>query len=93
MATYKKVGAFSDELGTYKVGQKPAQNSVNPPHRKIQAVFPLEEGEAVIQLPATISQDSYDGLVAWIELVINVAKRSIKPVKQTDVNAEDWSVR
>lgn len=40
-------------------------------------VFTLEEGPVVIQYPEHLSQDSFDDLESWLQLVIRKAKRSI----------------
>ena len=53
-----------------------------------QAVYPLEEGEALLQMPNSFSKDSFDDFEAWIKLVLKTAKRSIvasgDPLKNSD---------
>lgn len=44
-----------------------------------QAVFPLEEGEALIQMPNRFSKESYDDFKAWVDLVLKQAKRTVAP--------------
>jgi hypothetical protein len=57
-------------------GEKPPKR---PPLKSgmTQAVFPLEEGEALLQMPAQFSQESYEDFEAWVALVLKKAKRSI----------------
>ncbi|HEY3129588.1 MAG TPA: hypothetical protein VGL91_09020 [Acidobacteriota bacterium] len=43
-----------------------------------QDVFNLTEGEAVLQWPAELSEDSYEDFKAWLELVLKKVKRSVK---------------
>ncbi len=78
-----------DEAG----GDNSAENTPPPPGRNenppgaltlrrqpgmTQATFPLDEGQATFQWPETLSQESYEDLIAWIELLKNRAKRSVK---------------
>lgn len=43
-----------------------------------RAEFPLQEGLATLEVPFSISQQSYDDLKEWIDLVLRQAERSIK---------------
>ena len=49
-----------------------------------QAVFPLEEGEALLQMPDRFSEESFEDFKAWIDLLLNKAKRTIS--KSPDPN-------
>jgi hypothetical protein len=52
--------------------QPPAKQ---PPPR--QDVFSLIEGPVTIQWPASLSQDSYEDLAAWLEILKRKISRSV----------------
>ena len=56
-----------------------------------QDVFTLDEGKAVIQWPAHLSQDSFDEFDSWLKLVVGKAKRSISGQEKADVLLQDES--
>ena len=41
-------------------------------------VFTLEEGPVILQYPESLSQESFEDLESWLQLVIRKAKRSIR---------------
>ena len=43
-----------------------------------RAEFPLPEGVARLDFPASLSAASYADMQAWLELILRRAKRSIK---------------
>jgi hypothetical protein len=43
-----------------------------------RAEFPLPEGVARLEFPASLSTASYEDMEAWLELVLRRAKRSVK---------------
>jgi hypothetical protein len=59
----------------------PAQGATRPPealpstHRR--DVFSLEEGDVTITLPSALSEDSYEDLKDWLELVVRKTRRSV----------------
>jgi len=58
---------------TPPLADKPPAPKVGTEH----ATFPLPEGYAVIEWPSSISQDSYNELQDWVDLMMKRAKRSI----------------
>jgi hypothetical protein len=44
-----------------------------------EAVFPLDEGQAVLQWPERLSPESFEDFEAWLNIIIRRAKRSIRP--------------
>lgn len=46
-----------------------------------QDVFTLDEGQALIQWPETLSQDSFEDFKSWLDLVIRKAKRSVSDIQ------------
>jgi len=40
-------------------------------------VFTLDEGQASLQWPAKMSQESYDDFKSWLDLIARKAKRSV----------------
>ena len=51
-----------------------------------QDVFSLEEGDAVIQWPAQLSEESYEDFEAWMNLVLRKAARSVptRPLREEE---------
>lgn len=59
------------------------RNEVKPGMQ--QATFPLSEGDVVLQWPKSLSQDSYEDLKVWVELMLKRAERSVaKPSSDND---------
>lgn len=56
----------------------PAQFLKSAEPNMVQDIFNLPEGQLIIQRPQTLSQDSFQELKDWFELVIRRASRSIK---------------
>lgn len=48
-----------------------------PGHGANRATYPLPEGLAVLELPKTLSAESYEDLKAWIDVVLRLARRSV----------------
>jgi hypothetical protein len=42
-----------------------------------RATFPLPEGVAAVEIPTRLSQESYDDLEAWLQIVLRKAKRTV----------------
>jgi len=85
-----------DNSTTVLVNQKIPANPTNRVSIKkepgmSQATFPLDEGQATFQWPETISQESYEDLVAWIELLKNRAARSVKKPTDAEKNPSEGS--
>lgn len=49
---------------------------------RLQEVFNLQEGQAILQLPEQMSPESYEDFEAWLQLVLRKAKRSVKSTEQ-----------
>lgn len=47
-------------------------------HGMKEAVFPLDEGQAVVQWPDRLSPESFEDFENWLHIVIRKAKRSIR---------------
>lgn len=68
----------------YPAGRSPG-GVVTPPAPKrpplttgmTQAIFPLEEGEALLQMPTHLSKESFEDFEQWVALILKKAKRSI----------------
>ncbi|WP_019867865.1 hypothetical protein [Methylovulum miyakonense] len=43
-----------------------------------QEIFTLDEGDAIFEWPEKLSQESYDDLESWLEIVLRKAKRAIE---------------
>lgn len=67
---------------------------VKPKDGQQEAVFPLDEGEAVLQWPSHLSADSFEDFKNWVNLIVNKVKRSVdsgtsKPAAADDDNPID----
>lgn len=51
--------------------RRPVQSGIK------EAVFPLEEGEAVLQWPEHLSKESFEDFESWLQLLLRKTKRSI----------------
>ncbi len=71
-------------------GFVPAVEIKRPPLKSgiTQAVFPLDEGEALLQMPERFSKESFEDFEAWIKLVLKKAKRSIVESAQPTAEGE-----
>ena len=49
-----------------------------------QDIFSLDEGQASIQWPTTLSQESFEDFETWLNLVLRKAKRSIEEPKEDE---------
>lgn len=47
-----------------------------------RADFPLPEGIARIEFPASMSSESYEEIAAWLQLLLRRAKRDVKPTEK-----------
>lgn len=52
-----------------------------------QAVFPLEEGEALLQMPDRFSKESFEDFKAWIDLLLKKAARTINDAPTDDAGS------
>jgi hypothetical protein len=66
----------SDPKGTQKTSVKPPTLPEYQGSR--QDVFSLSEGQVTLNWPATLSQESYEDLTAWLDIVKRKIGRSIK---------------
>lgn len=58
------------------VASPSASAAVRPPRANIErAEFPLQEGLATVELPRSLSEDSYEDLVDWLRLVLRKTRR------------------
>jgi hypothetical protein len=58
------------------VGSSSASVAVRPSRPNIErAEFPLQEGLATVELPRSLSEDSYEDLVDWLRLVLRKTRR------------------
>jgi len=44
----------------------------------IKSLFSLNDGQATFQCPENLTQEEYEDLVTWIELLLKRTKRSVK---------------
>ncbi len=51
--------------------------AVEPGKDMKQSVFPLNEGDVVLQWPAAISQESYEDFKVWLDLMARRVEHSI----------------
>ena len=54
-----------------------------------RATYPLPEGVAALELPDSLSPESYEDLRAWIDVVMRLARRSVSGEKKSHDDAED----
>lgn len=50
--------------------------------KMIQAILPLEEGELFLQIPSSLSQESYEDLEVWMTIFLKRMKRVSSAVKR-----------
>lgn len=65
------------EMEGGKEEQDKPEKVIIRPHIIITDRFTLPEGSAVLQCPERLSRESYEDLVAWLQIVLRKAKRSI----------------
>lgn len=62
-----------------KEGEKGKQGAIFTnvrPNAMNTETFSLEEGQATLQLPAKLSQESYEDLKSWLDLIMKRMKRA-----------------
>jgi hypothetical protein len=53
-----------------------------------QDIFTLEEGQVVLQWPATLSADGYEDFKDWLKLIARKAGRGVKADDGTEVSTD-----